>query len=411
MADTMLFVDVNLGLFLINFETPKISLIFYIITFFLISDFKFTRTFLDFDWKIVSLLILLLLSAFISVYFNVERKTSFKTFLNYSSYFICFIITLYYASFFKEARNFIIKSFFVVNGILVISCLLDFYVPSFNLFLINNFGHSEIKHSFFEANGIKYLRPSGLLSETNLTGLSISLSLLLIIINYSKISNKALCYSYILLSGFAFGMLGSRSASIMIILCSLLLIFLRKVNYKTVLKVLAVFFLVQLLTPQTRIRIEQMFDKERIEEEASIGRFMIWKGAVAAFKENPLMGLGPGMFFFNSLHYIEKTVTDRESFEKMEKNMSNPHNIFLAMASEQGVIGLLLFMSLLMFILISFFKDNKPVSLSIFVGLVFVSALSSYAPYFKYYLILCIITYVLSKNEFALKEERVDRKS
>ncbi len=414
LADTMLFVDVNLGLFTINFETPKIALLIYIMMFFIISDFKFSEIFSRFDWKIILLLFLLLLSAALSVYFSGERKTSFKIFLNYASYFVCFLITLYYANYFKESRSFIIKCFFALNLILVISCLLDYYIPSFNQFLISNFGHAELKHSFFEANGIKYLRPSGLLSETNLTGLSIGLSLLLIIINYSKIFNKAFCYGYILLSGYAFGMLGSRSTSIMIALCSLMFIIFKRADYKTVLKIILIFFAVQLLTPQTRIRLEQAFDKERIKEESAIGRSMIWKGAAAAFKENPVTGLGPGMFFFNSLHYIDKTVADRESFDKMEKNMSNPHNIFLAFASEQGVIGLILFLSLLGLITLYFIKEKKLISFSIFIGLIFVSSLSSYAPYFKYYLILCIIAYVLSKNEFALrepelKENRIDK--
>jgi len=404
LADTMLITDVNMGLFWVNLETPKIALIIYIVSFLIVSDFKFSKIFSDFDRKFTLLVFLILISGLISVYFSDERKASFKILLNYLSYFVCFLISLYYSNYFKEARNFIVKTFLAVNFILILSCLADYYLPSFNQFLINNFGHAELKHSFFEANGIKYLRPSGFLSETNLTGLSIALSLLILIINYSNIRNKILLYGYVLFSGYTFGMLGSRSTSIMILICSVLFLIFKKVDYKTVLKILLVFFLVQVFTPQTRIRLVQMFDKERIEEEAAIGRFMIWKGAVKAFEEHPVTGLGPGIFFFKSLYYIDKTVTDRESFDRMEKNMANPHNILLAFASEQGVIGILLFIALLIFVFFNLIKKKKYFSLSIFLGIMFASGLSSYAPYFKYYLILCIIVYTLSQSEFYLEK-------
>lgn len=407
LCDTMLFSNLNLGFFHINIETPKTAAIIYLTTFILITDFKFANIFSGFDKKTILLLTLLLFCCLLSSFFSVEKEKAFKTLFNFTTYFLCLIITIRNVQDFKEAGNFIFKTFLIFNFVLAASCILDFYIPAFNKFLMANFGHNELKHSFFKYNGEMILRPSGLTSDTNLTAFSIAIALLLIIANYSFFENKIFIWLNVLASGFAFGMLSSRSAQIIIILSAILFIAFKLTNFKTVLKITAVFFLIQLGTVQTQARIMQMFDKEALNEEATYGRTMIWRGAWLAFNENKIYGVGPGVFFNKSIDYISRTM-DKNLFDTLEKTSYNPHNIFLVFLSEEGIIGGVVFLSLLIFLAYSFISKKKYLSLIFLVSVLIVSSLSNYAPYFKYYLLICIIIYALDKQNFRLNGGEVD---
>lgn len=409
MFDTKLFTNVSFGLYHADIDSPKLAILIYVIVFFLITDYDFKNMFTRFDKKFVGITMLILGSALISTMFSPAKSVAFKTLTNYTAYFICLLITIKNLKQFKECTSFVFYSFFFLNLILAISCILDFYSPEFNRFLIASFGHPEAKHSFFEINGIIIARPSGLLTDTNLTGFSIALTLILIVLNYRFVKNKIFVWAFIILGGYAFGMLSSRSAQIIILFSGVMFIIFRKVNYKIVLKILLVFFAVQIATPQTLIRIQQMFNKKNIEEEAKLGRIMIWRAAWGAFNEHKIIGLGPGVFFDQSLTYIGKTVgEDKEAFDKMERYGVNPHNIFLVFLSEQGILGFILFAALLIFLFFTFVKEKKYISLTIFLGLFIVSNLSNYAPYFKYYLVMCIVIYSLEKSNFQIEETKLD---
>ena len=406
LCDTMLFTNLNLVIFNINIETPKTAIIIYIICFLFITNYKFTDVFTGFDKKVITFIILIFISALISSYFSPVKEKAFKTLFNYISYFICLLITLKSINQFREAGNFILKSFLLINLFLAVSCILDFYLPSFNQFLIENFGHNELKHSFFKINGVMILRPSGFTSDTNLTAFSIAAALLLLILNYDNFKNKIILWVFIVISGFAFGMLSSRSAQIMILLSSLMFVIFKKVNFKTVLSTVVIFFIVQLFTPQTIARFQQIFDKEAIEEEATFGRTMIWRGAWLAFQENKIIGLGPGVFFNKSIEYIGRTM-DKEKFDTLEKYGYNPHNIFLVFLTEQGIIGSVVFLSMIIFLFFHFISKKKYLSLIFLIGVLLVSSLSNYAPFFKYYLIVCIIIYCLDKQNYLIRESSV----
>jgi len=407
LCDTVLFTHLNLGFFYVNVETPKTAVIIYIVTFFLISDFKLEGAFSRLDKKFLVFILLILLSALLSSFFSLVKEKAFKTLLNYLTYFICLLMTIKNINQFNEAGSFILKSFLFLNCLLAVSCLLDFYVPLFNQFLIDNFGHNELKHSAFKINGVLILRPSGLTSDTNLTAFSIAVSMLLVVLNYDRFKNKVLIWSFILISGFAFGMLSSRSAQVIILLSGVLFIIFRQVNYKTVLQIILIFFAVQLITPQTIARIKQVFDKEAQEEEATYGRMMIWRGAWLAFQENKVIGLGPGVFFNKSIDYISRMI-EKEKFDVLEKYSYNPHNIFLVFLAEQGITGAVLFLILLIFLLSTFIKQRKYLSLAFFLSVLIVSSLSNYAPFFKYYLVICIIIYCLDKQEYKITENAVE---
>lgn len=410
MCDSKLLVNVNFGLYRADLDSPKLAMLIYVITFLFITDFNFKNVFSRFDKKVVSILILILVSAFVSTILSPAKGVAFKTLTNYAAYFVMLLITIKNLKQFQDSTNFIFYTFFWLNFILAISCILDFYSPAFNQILMAYFNHPEAKHSFLEINGVIIARPPGFLTDTNLTGFSLALTLILIVLNYKNIKNKIFVWAFVLIGGYAFGMLSSRSAQIIIIFSGVMFIVFKKVNYKTVLKILLVFFAVQIATPQTIIRLQEMFNPKKIDEEARMGRTMIWRAAWQAFKENKIIGIGPGVFFNESLKYIEQTIgEDRESFLKLERYGVNPHNIFLVYLSEQGIIGFTLFAMLLIFLFWTFIKEKKFISLTVLISLLIVSNLSNYAPFFKFFMVICIVIYCLEKSEFQLKLQSVER--
>lgn len=74
-------------------------------------------------------------------------------------------------------------------------------------------------------------------------------------------------------------------------------------------------------------------------QDAGAGRFYIWRGGLDMFLDHPLMGVGIGNFLYR---YPEYSYYDpRGAWQRVA------HNTFLEIAAEQGVFGLLAFLSLL----------------------------------------------------------------
>jgi hypothetical protein len=80
----------------------------------------------------------------------------------------------------------------------------------------------------------------------------------------------------------------------------------------------------------------------------------------------------------------------------------NPHNIFFTMQIEHGIAGTVLFILLVTYILIFLVKTKKFTALLFVLVTLFVSTLSNYAPYYKYYLLMCIILFVSLRNDMMI---------
>ena len=114
-----------------------------------------------------------------------------------------------------------------------------------------------------------------------------------------------------------------------------------------------------------------------------------------------MIGIGTGVFFAESIDYL-KEVWDESShgdFWSYERYRLNPHNIFLSMLSEEGIIGFIIFVILIIYYLRLLAQQKKYIALTIMIALLIVSSLSNYAPYYKYYMVLCIALYVCAKQE------------
>jgi putative inorganic carbon (hco3(-)) transporter len=84
-----------------------------------------------------------------------------------------------------------------------------------------------------------------------------------------------------------------------------------------------------------------------VKDASSVERLLSWKRSAILFKENPLIGVGTGNWKVRILKY-ENPLTSNFSF--MLKN----HNDFLEIATETGILGGLLYLSLFVFLLLNF---------------------------------------------------------
>jgi len=260
------------------------------------------------------------------------------------------------------------------------------------------------------------MRPSGFVTDTNLTAFSIVISCFLLLMNEDKLRIGWFKYVFYALSGYSFGLLASRSAMIAVIFGLIALFATKKVERKKIYVMVLIFFLIQLLTPQTLGRIRQLINPQEMEEEIGSSRWILWQAAFRAFESRPAVGLGTGVFFVKSLDFMQQVWEEspnispemKEKYRRAEKYRWNPHNIFLTMLSEEGVIGFGIFVTFLIYYFRLLYKRKAIRALIIMGGLLIVSSLSNYAPYYKYYLALCIGLYAAARQDMEIQEGSKD---
>jgi len=357
--------------------------------------------------NIIYLLIVLLVIAYISSFFS--ELCSFAvttTFFRYTIFFICFLFSLFLFKSNVYFKEIFLKSFIAINVIIILSSIFDFYIPSFNGFLIQYFGHPELKHSFMEFNGVKHIRPSGFVSDSNLTAFTIIVFTMLLLVNIKENHKKYFYVLIFLIAGYSFGMLASRSALIFSIVGFIYIIIKEVPNRKFGIVLILCFWIIQLTTPQTLVRIQQFFKPDKTLEETQIGRPVIWSAAIKAFKTSPVIGIGSSVFFKKSVGILEQMKTEGDERLKNEYfnelNPVNPHNIFLTALSEYGIIGLIFFMIFLFYLFKFHILKKYFLSILFLSGTLFVSTLSNYAPYYKYYLLLCIFIIIFSSDNMKI---------
>ena len=105
-------------------------------------------------------------------------------------------------------------------------------------------------------------------------------------------------------------------------------------NWKVLLlKVLVIIFLILVLPSSVKNRINSI----KNFSSTSGDRIPIWKSSVKMFKDYPLLGVGPGTYGIVVQQY--KMPEAKETWTRGW----HAHNIFLHIASENGIIGLIIF--------------------------------------------------------------------
>ncbi|MEG1142899.1 MAG: O-antigen ligase family protein [Clostridia bacterium] len=111
------------------------------------------------------------------------------------------------------------------------------------------------------------------------------------------------------------------------------------------------------LIPQSRLRILQIFDSSQ-----NSSRFQIWESAKMMIKDNPIFGIGYNNFEVNYPIYV----ANNENLFISEGYLPlHPHNIFLNIQAELGILGtisFILFISITIFTLLKLIRlhtDNN----------------------------------------------------
>ena len=406
-CDLTLSGKVNLGFFNINIQLSSIAVIIYIISFFIVYPLKeFPAVFKNKLYRNnIIVFTLLLIIAYVSSYFSLFQKYALVTTTSrYTLYLMALVISLSYVKYFEKAGEFILKSFIYTNFLIILSCLADYYIPDFYQFLVDHFGHMESKHSVMRIDGVVYKRPSGFITDTNLTAFSLGFSSFILLINRNKF-NKYFEYAFYIFAGYCFGMASSRSALILVIFLLVFALIMKKVNWRNGVVYFLLFIAVQFITPQTQARFFDISNKEKKIEEMELGRPLIWKADYLAMRIKPVIGIGSGVFFKLSdtlIARVKNEITDEQLNTAISDTRIdpvkgiNPHNIFFTMQIEYGIAGTVLFVIIVLYNIINFLKTKNYLTLAAALGILFVSSLSNYAPYYKYYLLMFIIFYVLA---------------
>jgi O-antigen ligase len=89
----------------------------------------------------------------------------------------------------------------------------------------------------------------------------------------------------------------------------------------------------------------------QMQDMSTVERFYRWIAAFKMFRERPVSGFGPGNFVNN---YKTYTVSAYETYISDNEEGSSVHNYFLTMLTEQGIPGLLIFVTLIVAVLLYF---------------------------------------------------------
>ena len=295
--------------------------------FWIIYHFK---TKLDFPSKILSSLLI--------IYYIYNLASSFWS-LNPSNPIIesqrvglGIILILIFSSILKIEKKYIsfLKSYLLFSVVLILFIsydLITLETRSFNgLYEINSFFiHKNILASFlFLSLCVTSLSILKLNHKWKIISIVITILLFIILI---LLFNRT-CYIALCISAFTFLMFQTRKRKNIILITILFLIGLASFySYKTI----------RTVEQSSTLISANSFDE----------RIKIWENTIEIIKEKPIFGIGSGNWQYNFLKYsvskIDKIVNNNTTFQK-------PHNDYLWILSELGIVGFILFLLILFFI-------------------------------------------------------------
>ena len=177
--------------------------------------------------------------------------------------------------------------------------------------------------------------------------LSIFIALLLFLNEKEKKKKSLLLISLVLLS-INIVLSQSRNALLALFLGVLLLAIIYD---KRALIISIVLPIIMFIIPQSRYRILDILNPEQ-----NSSRFKIWKSAELMIRDNPLLGVGYDNF---AVKYPNTVYHNPELIIHGSYKALHPHNIFLKIQSELGILGTILFILFLVFTIFTLYKYIK----------------------------------------------------
>ena len=138
---------------------------------------------------------------------------------------------------------------------------------------------------------------------------------------------------------------------------------LSKISVKT--KILCLVLLSTFLVTIVFIMPAPVIEKQIANQENHIVlayRDKVWRGAYEVAKFNPLLGIGGGNWSYIKIDQIKSRVEARgETFhaEDFALQWGHPHNIYLSNLVDRGILGFIIFLSLMAILLITLIKSHK----------------------------------------------------
>jgi len=295
------------------------------------SQRRFVKGFKDFLTHSLGISMgLIILVMFCSVLYSMDMKMAIKESARFLSFIILFFIIKYDVSDKKVLGN-IIKIYFVV---------------CFAIFSIGIFDYTTALIRVGNAEYINQLRTVSTLENANNLATFAIISLfpsVTLLIGDKSWKNKII-YGLISIMALANIVVSfSRSALLGVMIGCILITFLY--SYKFIIAFIitggAAF-----LIPVTRLRLLQIADMSQ-----NVSRIKVWKTAVYMIKDHLLLGVGNGNFYTQYNGYIEKHPELVNTYDSIQ--VLHPHNIFLKIQCELGIMGSLAFLG----IIVSIFRD------------------------------------------------------
>jgi len=190
------------------------------------------------------------------------------------------------------------------------------------------------------------MRFGGIYTGVNALGMHLSFILVVAASKFLYVDlprKRWLSLIFVLIVGFALFFTFSRSAWLLAVVAVSMILFRFKKGRMFVLTTLILLGLLILLFPQ----VEKLSGVIVRLESGITNRDILWKGAIAMIKENPIFGVGPGSF----RHFISEHAL-RPLVEFGGIIGGDSHNFFLTRTAETGIVGL----GLILYFFVNYFK-------------------------------------------------------
>lgn len=270
--------------------------------------------------KLFLSLLLLNFSMYISSFVAINKKLSITNSIRFSFYIFIFYLISYTVKSKKQIFNILTAFLF--------TAIISSFITGFQIIKMNSIGESLNSTHRIES----FLENSNNLGAYTI--LSIFIMIMFMIKSHKKSSKIFFGFmSLLLLINIISSQ--SRNALIGLVIGSLLVAILYDKRFIILSIILPV---ILFIIPQSRLRILQIFDPAQNES-----RFKIWEAAKMMIKDNPIFGIGYENF---QIQYPIYVTNNRESLLVWDGFRTlHPHNIFLKVQSELGILGTIAFIT------------------------------------------------------------------
>ena len=275
-------------------------------------------------------LVILFFMMITTTLFSNNFSTSFIATLRTAIFFI--ICYAFYAFLFKVKDTYLyIYTLFLAVTVLSIGIMFQIMEAGFTLFLIEG--------------GLA--RFSGLYANPNYVGhiLIISVSFIITFYFRENFKDKIKIFwltVFLVLNLFIIFAVDSRASALAILIStSFILLKLNKRAYFTILLSIGIVFLILYLIPSIQELVDIFVRVERLDT-----RKYFWDAGIDIFFDHPVVGVGPDIFQNFIFTYLPSEAYSYFQPDVWFGTKANPHNFFLLMVAENGLLGVLTSLSL-----------------------------------------------------------------